>query len=103
MHCSWCRLLFTALRNTTVLPDLESNTADTLSNVRFTVDQIATTVITTTISVPASSTDIPAWYWLTVALCFCLLGLTIASVYYGYMKARKAKNKPQGEENLLAD
>ena len=49
------------------------------------------------------TTSTPWYFWLVVAMCFLLLGLTIAILYLGRVKAKRAKKTPDGEDNLLAD
>ena len=80
------------------------------------MNQLAATTTTTnlahthyTLSAATSNLDrhhtpsTPWYFWIVVAMCILLLGLTIATLYFGHLKARRTKKVPDGEDNLLAD
>ena len=78
-------------------------------NSEIIVDAAPSTTTTTTID--TNTTDFagditsmaPIWLWITLAVCFVVLALTVANICYFRKKTELTRKHPEGKENLLAD
>ena len=87
-----------------------SNTTSQLTTTVNRTTPLTTSVATTVTSRPGhtsisnddhDTSTIPFWYWLTIAVCFLLLLVTVFTVFMANKKAQRAKKAPEGQENLL--